>query len=185
MTRGRVSPPWRQDSMHPAFFQFWNERRRHPFHAGRHAHPGAPGCGPFAGGPSEPPWGFGPPPGFGGGGGGGGAGFGVRRPLRFLAHKLDLDEAQVEKLAKLLDDLKTERAQAEVDERRALSSIAAALEGETFDAEAAEASLRTRTESTERVQKAVHTALIGIHAALQPEQRTRFAYLLRTGALTL
>ena len=109
----------------------------------------------------------------------------MRRPLRFLAHKLDLDEAQVEKLAKLLDDLKTERAQAEVDERRALSSIAAALEGETFDAEAAEASLRTRTESTERVQKAVHTALIGIHAALQPEQRTRFAYLLRTGALTL
>lgn len=169
--------------MHPAFFQFWNERRRHHHHAA-HAHPG---CGPFGSGGGEgreAPWGFGPPPGWGGGGGGSG-GFGVRRPLRFLAHKLDLDEPQVETLARLLDELKTERAQAEVDERRTLTSIAAAIEGETFDVARAEEGLTARTKSTEQVQKAVQRALVGIHAALRPEQRTRFAYLLRTGAVTL
>src|SRR5689334_11293210 len=53
--------------------------------------------------------------GWGGAGGGGegmsypgggdeGAGaFGVRRPLRFLAHKLQLDDAQVAQLARILD----------------------------------------------------------------------------------
>ena len=168
--------------MHPAFFQYWNERRRH-----RHEQRAEHGCGPFArpdGAGAEAPWGFGPPPGWGHGGGGGG-GFGVRRPLRFLAHKLELDEPQVETLAKLLDELKTERAQAEVDERRTLTSIAAAMEGETFDATRAEEGLQARTKSTEQVQKAVHRALVGIHAALRAEQRTRFAYLLRTGAVTL
>src|SRR5262245_8462388 len=45
-----------------------------------------------------------------------GGGFGVRRPLRFLAHKLELDEQQVVQLARILDELKTERAQAAVDD---------------------------------------------------------------------
>ena len=36
--------------------------------------------------------------------------FGVRRPLRFLAYRLELEEAQVAELAKILDDVKTERA---------------------------------------------------------------------------
>ena len=45
----------------------------------------------------------------------GGGGFGVRRPLRFLAFKLGLDEAQVTGLAGILDELKTERAQAAVE----------------------------------------------------------------------
>jgi len=39
--------------------------------------------------------------------GGGGGGLGVRRPLRFLAHKLELRETQVASLAKILNDLKT------------------------------------------------------------------------------
>src|SRR5258707_15515385 len=70
--------------------------------------------------------------GFGGFGKGGG--FGVRRPLRFLAYKLGLDEKQVVELARILDELKTERAQAEVDDRRTLAEFADALAGETFDA---------------------------------------------------
>src|SRR5918992_5355369 len=41
-----------------------------------------------------------------------GASFGVRRPLRFLAWKLGLDEKQSAELAKVLADMKTERAQA-------------------------------------------------------------------------
>src|SRR5262249_58146174 len=56
-----------------------------------------------------------------------GAGFGVRRPLRFLAHRLRLDDKQVAELARILDELKTERAQAEVDRRRTLSAFADAL----------------------------------------------------------
>src|SRR5215470_17810632 len=63
----------------------------------------------------------------------GGGGFGVRRPLRFLAHKLDLDDKQVAEFARILDELKTERAQAEVDRRRTLTAFADALSGETFD----------------------------------------------------
>src|SRR2546428_3174672 len=53
-----------------------------------------------------------------------GGAFGVRRPLRFLAFKLDLDERQVAELAKILSELKTERAQAEVDSRRTLAGVA-------------------------------------------------------------
>ena len=85
-------------------------------------------------------------------------GFGVRRPLRFLAHRLDLDERQVAALARILDELKTERAQAAGDRR---------------------------VQSAERLRAAVVKALQEIHAALNPEQRTRFAYLIRTGALVM
>src|SRR5579871_5676656 len=60
----------------------------------------------------------------------GGGGFGVRRPLRFLAHKLELDEKQIVQLARILDALKTERAQAAVDDRRALADFADALGGD-------------------------------------------------------
>ena len=63
----------------------------------------------------------------------GGGAFGVRRPLRFLAYKLELDERQVAELARILDELKTERAQAEVDRRRSLSAFADAVAGDTFD----------------------------------------------------
>src|SRR4029453_13359101 len=55
--------------------------------------------------------------------------FGVRRPLRFLAYKLGLEETQVSELAKILDEIKTERAQAAVDHRRALSAFAEAVSG--------------------------------------------------------
>ena len=55
--------------------------------------------------------------------------------MRFLAQKLDLDERQIAELARILDELKTELAQAEVDQRRTISSFADALTGDTFDAE--------------------------------------------------
>src|SRR5262245_66687144 len=60
----------------------------------------------------------------------GGGPFGVRRPLRFLSWKLDLEEAQIAELAAILDELKTERAQAAVDERRALSAFADVMAAE-------------------------------------------------------
>jgi Spy/CpxP family protein refolding chaperone len=114
-----------------------------------------------------------------------GSAFGVRRPLRFLAAKLDLDDAQVRRLAEILDELKTERAQAAVDDRRTLTAFAEALAGETFDAAKAASAAALRNDSTERVAKAVVRALERIHVLLQPEQRERFAYLIRTGVVAL
>jgi Spy/CpxP family protein refolding chaperone len=164
--------------MHP--FGWWHAR-------GRACGEGA-GCGPHGGGP----WGghgrHGPPP-FGGGPAGGddfgGGGFGVRRPLRFLAFKLELDDDQVARLATILDELKIERAQAAVDLRRTTSALADAIAAEAFDDAKVKAATDERVKSDERVQAAVARALGRIHALLEPEQRAKLAYLLRTGALAI
>ena len=171
--------------MHPGMFGWWSARRREALREfGEHA-----GCGPQGG-----PWGR--HAGHGGhhghdrgpeGGDGGEAfgGFGVRRPLRFLAFKLELDEAQVTELAAVLSELKTDRAQAAVDQRRTTSSLAEAVAGESFDEAKARTAADDRTKSTERVQAAVVRALGRIHSLLKPEQRVKLAYLLRTGTLSI
>src|SRR5262245_58563425 len=96
-------------------------------------------------------------------------GFGVRRPLRFLAHRLDLDEKQVGEFARIRDELKTERAQAEVDRRRTLTAFADALSGETFDKGKAGEAGNLRAASATRVRDAVLKALQQIHTVLNPE----------------
>jgi hypothetical protein len=163
---------------HPGMFEWWNARRR--------AACGPQGCGVEAG-----PWhaahdGHGH--GHHGGGGGGddfGASLGVRRPLRFLAFKLDLEDAQVTELASILSDLKTERAQAAVDQRRTTSALADVVAADSFDEAKAKNAVDERVKSTEHVQVAVARALGRIHALLKPEQRAKLAYLLRTGALSI
>ncbi|HEY2588303.1 MAG TPA: Spy/CpxP family protein refolding chaperone [Tepidisphaeraceae bacterium] len=112
-------------------------------------------------------------------------GFGVRRPLRVLAYKLNLDEKQIADLAKLLDEVKTERAQAEVDDRRTLAEFADALVGETFDAAKAAAAGDRRVASAAKLRDTVIRFLQQIHAILNPDQRARLAYLIRTGALSV
>jgi Spy/CpxP family protein refolding chaperone len=119
----------------------------------------------------------------GGGSGEDGGSFGVRRPLRFLAYRLSLDERQTAEVARILDELKTERAQVGVDERRTISSFADALEAEALDAAKLEEAASARVRSSERLKAAVVNALGRIHAVLDPEQRRQFAFLLRTGAL--
>ena len=111
--------------------------------------------------------------------------FGVRRPLRFLAYKLQLDEDQIKELAQILDELKTERAQAAVDQRRTLAAFAEAVAGETFDEARASAGASLRTGSAEHLKDSVMSALRRIHALLRPEQRAQFAYLIRTGRLMI
>jgi len=115
----------------------------------------------------------------------GGGAFGVRRPLRFLAYKLELEEAQVAELARILDEIKTERAQAAVDHRRALSAFAEAVSGESFDESRAGAGAKLRVDSADRLRSAVVSALSRLHGLLTPEQRAKLAYLIRTGTLTL
>jgi Spy/CpxP family protein refolding chaperone len=114
-----------------------------------------------------------------------GGGFGVRRPLRFLAYRLQLHETQVGELARVLNELKTERAQAEVDDRRALTAFADAVTGESFDEAKATEAATLRAKSHERLQSVIVRSLGRIHALLEAEQRERFAYLLRTGAVTM
>lgn len=125
--------------------------------------------------------------GFHGGGGDdfGGGSFGVRRPLRFLAFKLSLDEQQVGELAKVLDELKTERAQAAVDDRRTTAAFADAVAGDAFDEAKAKEGGGLRVKGAERLRDAVIKALGRIHALLDAEQRKHLAYLVRTGALSL
>jgi Spy/CpxP family protein refolding chaperone len=144
----------------------------------------ATGCGPRGGGGGG--WGPGVWASHGRGDGGDfGASFGVRRPLRFLAYKLELEEAQVTELAKILDDLKTERAQAAVDDRRTTAVFADAVSADTFDDQAVAAAAAQRVKTAERLKDAVAAALKRIHGLLKPDQRAKLAYLIRTGALSI
>jgi len=112
-----------------------------------------------------------------------GGGFGVRRPLRYLAYRLQLTEPQTVELARILDELKTERAQVAVDDRRVLTAFADSLSADAFDQARASAAAGDRLKSAERLQAIVVKALSQIHALLNPEQRTKLAYMIRTGAL--
>ncbi len=114
-----------------------------------------------------------------------GSAFGVRRPLRFLAHKLDLDDRQITAMVRILDELKTERAQAAVDDRRSLAEFADAVAGESFDAARAASAGERRVQSAARVRDTLIRSLQEIHALLTPEQRERLSYMLRTGILTV
>jgi Spy/CpxP family protein refolding chaperone len=118
-----------------------------------------------------------------GGGGDDGGTFGVRRPLRYLAYRLSLDERQTEEIARILDELKTERAQVAVDERRTLSAFAEALEADALDSGKLDEAAAARVRSSERLKGAVVKALARIHAVLSAEQRKQFAFLIRTGAV--
>ena len=171
--------------MHGHVMSWW--RARHEAGAGGSGN----GCGSWSCGPGDPRHGggrHGHGPGYGGdeeAEGFGGGPFGVRRPLRFLAYKLELDEKQVAELARILDDLKTERAQGEVDRRRSLSGFADAVAGPTFDAKRAQESAALRVATAERLRDAVTGALGRLHALLDNDQRERLAYLIRTGVLSL
>lgn len=164
--------------MHPGMFAWWHARRNAACGEGV-------GCGPQGGGPRWHGHGEHYEAAGGGGDDAGGGGFGVRRPLRFLAFKLDLNDAQVTELAAILSELKTERAQAAVDHRRTTSALAEAVAAESFDEAKVKAAAGQRVKSDELVQAAVVRALGRIHALLGPEQRSKLAYLLRTGALSI
>src|SRR3989449_10381890 len=114
-----------------------------------------------------------------------GGAFGVRRPLRFLAFQLGLEEAQTRELARILDELKTERAQASVDHRRMSAALADLLAEDTFDATRAAEAGRARVESAERMRQATVRALDPLHRVLRPQQRAKLALLIPTGAVIL
>jgi Spy/CpxP family protein refolding chaperone len=156
--------------------RFWRHAQRAFEHFGH--------CGAWAGcGPGVRSWEGPAEEGYEEGFAGGGSGLGVRRPLRFLAHKLGLEEGQIAEMARVLSELKTERAQAEVDRQRTVAAFADAMAGDNFDAANAGEGGDLRVKSAERLRGAVLKALQQIHAILNPDQRLRLAYLIRTGRL--
>jgi Spy/CpxP family protein refolding chaperone len=164
--------------MHPGFIAWWQRSRGC---GGAERYEAAGHCG---------GWSRGHAPDFDArfasdGDGGDFGAFGVRRPLRFLAHKLELKDEQIAELAAILDELKTERAQAAVDVRRSTAAFAEALAGSAFDEAKAKEIANERVKTQERLQAAVARALGRIHKLLDEEQRRRLAYLLRTGALAV
>jgi Spy/CpxP family protein refolding chaperone len=167
--------PAKEEVMHPAFLYWWERSRRGAERSATAA------CGPWGSAsgrsascaPGDRPGDY------------GGGSFGVRRPLRFLAYKLDLDEPQVAELARILAELKTERAQADVDGRRTVSAFADAVAANEFNEGRAAEGAALRVQSAERLRDAVLTALKRIHALLDGEQRTKLAYLIRTGTISI
>jgi Spy/CpxP family protein refolding chaperone len=117
--------------------------------------------------------------------GSGSGALGVRRPLRFLAWKLELDDEQLGELAKILGELKTERAQVDVDRARRLAAFADAVSAEPFDAGRAAEGAALRVAGAERLRGATLKALERLHALLTPDQRRTLAYLIRTGSVSL
>jgi Spy/CpxP family protein refolding chaperone len=158
--------------MYPGMMWWWKHaRRRHGCGEGAHADESGWQAGPWHHGGDD----------FGGSGGA----FGVRRPLRFLAYKLNLNEEQVSQLARILDELKTERAQAAVDDRRTVAAFADAIGLEKFDEARAKEGGDLRVKSAEKLRDAVIKALGKIHAVLDSGQRAQLAYLIRTGVLSI
>jgi hypothetical protein len=113
------------------------------------------------------------------------AGLGVRRPLRFLVWKLDLDDEQAGKLARILERLKLERAQAALDLRRGAADLADALEASEIAQAALGAAGELRVAAARRIEAAVAAAIAELHALLEPDQRARLAELIRTGAIRI
>jgi hypothetical protein len=163
--------------MYPGMMWWWKHARRHGGCEGEEAHAEGGGPGPRAWG-AWPGW-------HGGDDFGGGGSFGVRRPLRFLAYKLNLNEMQVAELARILDELKTERAQAAVDDRRTVAAFADSLGLDQWDEAKAKEGGDLRVKTAERLRDAVIKALGKIHAILDHGQRAALAYLIRTGTLSI
>ena len=111
--------------------------------------------------------------------------FGIRRPLRHLSWKLDLDEDQIREMADILARLKTARAQARVDREASVNDLAQAFGSEDFDDEKAAEAIERRKTSVGGHEDSVLEALRRIHAILDADQRAEFAYQLRSGSLEL
>ena len=111
--------------------------------------------------------------------------FGIRRPLRHLAWKLNLSEAQVRDVVDVLDRLKTAYNQARLDQDRSTSDVAAAFTEAEFNADRVTAALATRTRATEVLNADLLAATRRIFELLNEDQRREFAYLLRSGAFVL
>jgi hypothetical protein len=98
---------------------------------------------------------------------------------------LNLTEAQIRDVVDVLDKLKTDYNQAQLDRDRSTSEIAAVFSGAEFDSTRASAALSMRTRATDALNQELLAAMQRIFALLNEDQRRDFAYLLRSGAFVL
>jgi Spy/CpxP family protein refolding chaperone len=108
--------------------------------------------------------------------------FGGRRPLRYLSYQLDLDEPQRRQIGAVLEEVKVEREQADLDEKKMVASLAEQIGKPEVTADSLKHTLSSRVRSTEQIQAIIAEALEKIVGILDADQREEFAYLLRTGA---
>ena len=115
----------------------------------------------------------------------GSSGFGVRRPLRYHSYHLELDESQTRRMARVLNQLKTERDQAALDEKRTVASVAVLLENGTPTLDEVREALQGRVASAEQLREETAKAVVAISDFLDQDQREEFINLLLTGSVTL
>lgn len=115
----------------------------------------------------------------------GSSGFGVRRPLRYLAQRLDLDDSQTRRMASVLNQLKTEKEQAALDEKRSVAAIAELLTRETPTLEQCRETLVGRLDSARQLNEETAKAIVTISDILDDDQREEFTNLLLTGGFAL
>ena len=111
--------------------------------------------------------------------------FGMRRPLRHLAWKLNLNETQLRDIVDVLDRLKTAYNQARLDQDRSTSEIAAAFSEPAFNGDRVSSALGMRTHASDVLNQELLSAVRRIFELLNEDQRQEFAYLLRSGAFVL
>lgn len=114
----------------------------------------------------------------------GGSNFGVRRPLRYLTHRLDLDDSQTRRMASVLNQLKTEREQAELDEKRTVAAMANLLAEGTPTLDEVRQALSGRVKSAEQLKEETAKAVVTICDFLDDDQRNEFVNLLLTGVVS-
>jgi Spy/CpxP family protein refolding chaperone len=102
-----------------------------------------------------------------------------------LARSLNLNPEQTAELAAILDDLKNQREQARVDEKKAVSAFADVFMGGSFDKDRIEQVTAARAKSAAEVEAAVAKALQRTFELLDAEQRRELSFMLRSGALTI
>ena len=112
-------------------------------------------------------------------------GFGVRRPLRYLAYHLDLDDGQMRRIAAIMDRLRTEREQAKLDEARTVTKVASLVTNPDVSVDLLKDALAPRVASAEQLQLATARALQDIIVELDAEQREDFAYLMNAKGFVL
>lgn len=114
-----------------------------------------------------------------------GSSFGVRRPLRYLAHRLDLDDNQMRRMATVLNQLKTEREQASLDEKRTVAGLAAIMAEGTPTLDDCREVLTGRTKATEQLNEETAKSIVAICDLLDDDQRAEFVDLMLAGDFSL
>ena len=109
--------------------------------------------------------------------------FGVRRPLRKLTWRLDLDDQQAQRLADVLNRLKTAYGQADLDRQRANADVAALFDEDQFSASAASAAMEHRLRATADLSEELKRAFARIFEVLDANQRREFARMIRAGEI--